>query len=134
MSSLTDNLNEYISTTQVSTDCTLFMLGKHQQHLRGRVEKNPNISFLTVNFQFKVSESYAMVLWKSIVIQFTQHSVGVKCWLYSRLTVTRETYPLACACSWEPQWWCVPGYSPAQGLGGLVALAVQGFGEKSVFF
>lgn len=110
------------------------MLGKHQQHLRGWVEKNPNISFLTVNFQFKMSKSYAMILWKSIVTQFTQHFVGVKRWLYSPLTVTKEPYPLSCACSWEPHLWCVPGCGPAQGLGGLVALAVQTFGEKSVFF
>lgn len=95
--------------------------------------KKSEHSFLTAHFQFKVSETYAMI-WKSIVIQFTQLSVGVKCWLYSPLTVTRETNPQTRACSWEPEGWYVPGCGPAQGLGGLVALVVQGFCEKSVFF
>lgn len=96
--------------------------------------KKSKHSFLIMNFQFKVSESFAVILQKSIVIQFTKLSVGIKCWLYSPLTVTRETHPLARACSWEPQWQYAPGCGPAQGLGGLVAPAVQGFGEKSIFF
>lgn len=46
MGSLTDNLNEYISTTKISTDCTLFKLGKHQQYYKKEEKKkNPNIHF-----------------------------------------------------------------------------------------
>lgn len=136
-SSLTDNLNAYISTTKISTDCTVFKLGKHQQHLRGQ-EAGKKIWTFISHSEFPVQS--ARELCSDFVEKYCNsvHTTLCRCRMLAVQSMDSYKRNLPSGpgrvSSWEPQWWYVPGCGPAQGLGGLVALAVKGFGDKSVFF